>query len=327
MAIYTTQVKTICESLCGYDSEQGFNNVNSVLEKSHKLIFDFDYPFYLDDGKDEFEKKFLLHFYMREIGLETYGYWKLRLQSKLQEIMPYYRSLFQQTTGINYFDNNNYHQSIVTNEHGNMSSNKTETQDISKNDTTHNINSINNVFSATKDTTSQGTSDISSQNEYTDNLSASEDEGINVKNDNLHKYSKYPQSSLDDFLNNIYLTDLTQDDGTTVTSDNITKKSDKTGNATGSQDTSYNEIKKDIEENSRNIEANTNNVLDSSTNVQHDSLKTDFTNLDTKLDKYSKGKYGGLSYIELLAKYKDAIINIDKLIFNECEELFMQLWR
>ena len=58
-------------------------------------VFTFDYPFYNDnvDDKKEFEELFEKHFYFREIGFETPDRFKMKLESKLKLIMPYYRQL------------------------------------------------------------------------------------------------------------------------------------------------------------------------------------------------------------------------------------------
>ena len=56
-------------------------------------LFTFDYDFYSDNiqDKEEFEKLFSQWYYYREIGFETPEHFKVRLQSKLNLIMPYYR--------------------------------------------------------------------------------------------------------------------------------------------------------------------------------------------------------------------------------------------
>ena len=58
-------------------------------------VFTFDYPFYNDniEDKKEFEKLFEKYFYFREIGFETPDRFKMKLESKLKLIMPYYRQL------------------------------------------------------------------------------------------------------------------------------------------------------------------------------------------------------------------------------------------
>ena len=58
-------------------------------------LFTFDYDFYSDNPKDkeEFEKLFIQWYYFREIGFETPEHFKMKLQAKLNVIMPYYRQL------------------------------------------------------------------------------------------------------------------------------------------------------------------------------------------------------------------------------------------
>ena len=58
-------------------------------------LFTFDYDFYSDNPKDkeEFEKLFIQWYYFKEIGFETPERFKMKLQAKLNIIMPYYRQL------------------------------------------------------------------------------------------------------------------------------------------------------------------------------------------------------------------------------------------
>lgn len=95
MSIYTTQLRFICESLADYSESQGGNNVLNVINKSSGKIFDFDFPIFDESYKGVLCRKILMHYYTREIGLETYGLWKLKLQTKMNEIMPYYNQLYK----------------------------------------------------------------------------------------------------------------------------------------------------------------------------------------------------------------------------------------
>ena len=61
------------------------NNVN---------IFDFDYPFYNEERRKQFEQHFIEHFYFNEIGQETVARFKHRLKIKLNLIMPYWNKIF-----------------------------------------------------------------------------------------------------------------------------------------------------------------------------------------------------------------------------------------
>ena len=57
-------------------------------------IFDFDYPFYNEERRKQFEEHFIEHFYFDEIGQETVARFKQRLKIKLNLIMPYWNKIF-----------------------------------------------------------------------------------------------------------------------------------------------------------------------------------------------------------------------------------------
>ena len=116
---------------------------------NHPLIsgvFTFDYEFYSDNVQDKetFEKLFVSHFYFREIGFETPERFKMKLQSKLNLIMPYYRqlaltewdkvrSIEQMMTSKNLTETTEHMQSIQGNSEtqSNQSSSSNATQNTS----------------------------------------------------------------------------------------------------------------------------------------------------------------------------------------------------
>lgn len=65
--------------------------------KNNVDIFDFNYSFYSEEHKKQFEEKFINHFYYDEIGSETIGRFKHNLRTMLNEIMPYYSHLYKTT--------------------------------------------------------------------------------------------------------------------------------------------------------------------------------------------------------------------------------------
>ena len=95
MSKYTTEVRFICEFEAGYDESQGYQSVDEIVTKAAPKIFDFDFPIFDADYRLPLEKRILKHYYTREISEETYGLWKLRLEDKLNLIMPYYNKLYQ----------------------------------------------------------------------------------------------------------------------------------------------------------------------------------------------------------------------------------------
>lgn len=97
MSKYTTEVRFICETLAGYDTSQGYGKVSDIINNSWDKVFDFDFPIFDEDYRSVLCKKILMHYYTREIGLETVGLWKLKLETTINEIMPYYNQLYSST--------------------------------------------------------------------------------------------------------------------------------------------------------------------------------------------------------------------------------------
>ena len=73
MAIYTLELREIVENC---------------------KLFDFYYPIFDEEYRLTFERKFIEHFYFREIGSETVARFKFNLRSTLNLIMPYYNKLY-----------------------------------------------------------------------------------------------------------------------------------------------------------------------------------------------------------------------------------------
>lgn len=132
MANYTTQLRTICESITGLTEGAGNDNTDSVIASARPLIFSFNYPVVTETPKEELETKIIRHYYMREIGCETYGQWKFFLENKMNEIMPYYNELYKSASlEFNPFEDVNYSKQHYGHEDG--SSNSTnEFYDTSK---------------------------------------------------------------------------------------------------------------------------------------------------------------------------------------------------
>lgn len=74
MSKYTTELRYLIQS--GFDL--GLN----------------DYPIFEESYRSKLNEKILNHYYMREIGFETAGLFKIYLNVKMNEIMPYYNQLY-----------------------------------------------------------------------------------------------------------------------------------------------------------------------------------------------------------------------------------------
>ena len=95
MSKYTTELRFNCETLAESESSLGYDNITTVIEKARPLLFNFDYPIFDNAYKSVLETKIIKHFYTQEIGFETVGLFKLKLDTKMNEIMPYYNQLYK----------------------------------------------------------------------------------------------------------------------------------------------------------------------------------------------------------------------------------------
>lgn len=67
----------------------------SILKDKNFELFDFEYDFYNEEHKKEFEEKFINRYMFDEIGFETVSRFKHFLKEKLNRIAPYYNQLYQ----------------------------------------------------------------------------------------------------------------------------------------------------------------------------------------------------------------------------------------
>lgn len=95
MSKYTTEVRFICEQKSGLLESQDGNTVDDVLENSWNKIFDNSWDIFDENYRKGLCKKILKHYYTREIGAETVGLWRLWLNQKMSEIMPYYNKMYE----------------------------------------------------------------------------------------------------------------------------------------------------------------------------------------------------------------------------------------
>jgi hypothetical protein len=198
---YTTEVRFICENSAGLSESEGANNVDSILDKCWNKVFNFDFPIFDENYRQVLCRKILKHYYTREIAHETVGRWKLALNAKLNEIMPYYNQLYKsELLEFNPF----YDVDLTRSREGSGTSNKTS------NNTETNSGTSKNVSSGS------GTSNT----------------------DTLNRFSDTPQNSMDTqgIADSVPLTTVTKvnEDNTTTneSTDTLTRNDSKTGNGT-----------------------------------------------------------------------------------------------
>lgn len=209
MSKYTTEVRFICESKSGLEVSGGSSDVDKIIANSWNKIFTSKTPFFDEEYRSVLCQKILKHYYLREICCETVGIWSLWMNTKLEEIMPYYNQLYE-SAKIKF---NPMHDVDLTREHK-----RTE----------------NETASGNRDTTNNNTTNITSSG--TTNRTTTSDE---TKKD---LYSDTPQGSLTGVENETYLTNarkITDSvNGSDDASVNNTEKN--VGVSTGKETTSSN---------------------------------------------------------------------------------------
>lgn len=147
MSKYTTEVRFICEEAAGLTSSVGYLGVNDVINTALPKVFNFEFPIFDEAYRPILEKKILKHYYTREIGLETVGLWKLFLDTKLNEIMPFYNQLYKSEL----LEFNPFYDIDLTRDH-NLKKEETTKQDATEKGTTEKTGNIDdNTHTETND--------------------------------------------------------------------------------------------------------------------------------------------------------------------------------
>ena len=246
MSKYTTEVRFICETAVGLDDSVGYADVNEIITGAIPKIFNFDFPIFDENYRSVLERKILKHFYTREIGEETVGLWKLRLDTKLNEIMPYYNKLYMSEL----LEFNPLYTTDLTRKKDNEITGQNE-------------GTVDSTNSNTSNGTGTGTSSGTSKD----------------------KYSDTPQGALTNVENGTYLTNAR------ITEDSASNSSTSSNTSSGSGNVT-----------SENSSLTTEDYLE-----------------------HVVG-YESRSASKLLKEYRDTFLNIDMMILEELEILFMQLW-
>lgn len=289
MSKYTTEVRYICETLAGLTESQGFNSIANTLTKAAPLIFNFDWPIFDENYRLPLEIKILRHYYTREIGAETVGLWKLQLQQKLYEIMPYYNQLYKSEL-IEY---NPLIDVDLTTDHkrdgsGEDKSNGTETTDFKT--------VVDDDSSASGNASNSGSNNQTNSNTNTHNNTA------------WDMYSDTPQGSVQNIglENNNYLTNA--------------RKNTDNGTITDSG-------KVDTTSSGKNEYSDTTNRDITTTNngTKENDNERNYTSTETYL-QHVKGRNGSRSAMQSIQELRETFLNIDKMILDDLAPLFFNLW-
>ena len=356
MSKYTTEVRYICETKCGIDVQKVPTDVDTIIGKSRDKIFG-QFPIFSEYYRATLEDKILKHYYFREIGFETFAMWQTKLNTKMNEIMPYYNLLYLANFGgRDPFENTDYTVKIDNKEDTTHGGSDTLTKNYGRLDE-HIRNTVDTVANSGQDTKTTNLNNLTTNNltrtetddlirTQTDNLTATTTNNLTEHTtsdgEDWNLFSDTPQGSVTriDVDGNNYLTNATKntnDDETTTTN-------------TGTQATANTGTQTIADEGTKTIaDSGTSNLAQTGTEIYGKDTRVtttktgkntdtsggrdvDVKETNTTVDfvkdylEHVKGKMGGDSYAKMFKEYVDALLNIDTMIIDELSDLFMNLW-
>lgn len=307
MSKYTTEVRYICEQKAGLQESVGFNNINSVLDKSWDKIFTTNWEIFDESYRKILCEKILRSYYTREICAETVGLWQLWLDSTLCEIMPMYNQLYKTTI---YEFNPLYNTDMTT----------TFTKTVTGNDsktTTGNNSKWNDVSTSSKNTkTDDYTVKDSSKTDSTSKGNTNSESSNNDTFDETNKFNDTPQGGVNGIESGNYLTDIRMISRTGTTTNSSDENSTSSLNGTYTNEN----LNKGTTVNDGTTRSNT------SENGTTNASETGTSETTETWTEKVMGKNNSENYGQLLVEFRKSIINIDKMIIDELKPLFMQLW-
>lgn len=315
MSKYTTEVRYICENASGLYESGGYSSINEILDKAAPKVFDFDFPIYDENYREILEKKILRHYYTREIGEETVGLWKLRLEDRMNIIMPYYNKLYE--SELLKFDPLADTNFVVK-------------KDVKKDDTVKDKNFTHGASMRERENDSESkvdgtvTGDRKTEND-TVNAGSSKEAGLNhTENGEWNLFSDTPQGGIVGIAN--------------AYSPNLADKSYLTDarNITGNEDGNYSRenTSNDMSRVKGSDKSTSTENTDTTINVDEtihnaDTRFTDKNRKANNVEDYLErvtGKRGTRSFASILKELRETFLNIDAMIIDELSDLFMNLW-
>lgn len=308
------------------------SDVNTVIDNTYDWLFNFNYPCseLTESEKRSLEKHFCMHFYTREIGFETFGLFKLKLQSKLMDIMPKYNKLYAlEHMNLDFFADVDYYKKLdgtveqdgTTNKRSGYIDHRNsgkETTTTSGSYSDQNSGTNTDVKTGKVKNTSGGTNTHATSGSYKDT-----DSGADIT-----LFSDTPQGQIDITPSAAYVT--------TVTKNNKGGSTERT--FTNYQDTDtagqWNETEFQNETNTNTDQRKTTRTFDNYKveNENNKVLRDFYENLLDEIDKTDtthnlERVYGNMgNNLDKFIKYRDNVMNLELMIIDECKDLFMSLW-
>ena len=305
MSSYTTQLRYICESLTGHTESVGYNDTKDVITAAVPLVFDFDFPIFDENHRNTLCSKIIAHYYNDEIAYETVGLFKFNLRTKMNEIMPYYNTLY--TFAEKAFKENIMNTKNITK----TAEAHTVTEDSGRAKTETAVTGSAGSKTTNDLTTVKKTSNESEQN-TTKNGSDTTKSTTQVND--ITQNSDTPMGAVTDLMTGKYMTSATENKGTTTGNNTVTtsETGKNTVNGSGIDKTTNTGTVTVYDTDKSNTITN---------NTDSNNGKT-----DTNTEETVTGYDGTRIPAELFGAFREKLVDIDLLIINELQELFISIW-
>lgn len=318
MSKYTTEVRFICEQLAGLNNSVGFSSVDSVIDQAWQSIFTTNQDVF-NGYKEVICKKILKHYYTREIGYETVGLWKLKLNTRFEEIIPYYNNIYR-VTAMEFNPLYDVDVTDTTNKTGttNDTGKTTGSRDHTRTDDLSTLRTDDLQDTRTDNLKDERTDDLTQiqNNNLTDTSSAT------GNSTNFDAYQDTPQGSLNMVTDLNYLTNIRKVTNDQTGNTTTTSTGDVTTDHTGTQTTEHtgDQIVNHDGTQKHDYTGTQKN------NETYEDNKTNNINSTEDYVNHIIGKRGTMTYSAMVEEYITKLKNVDMMVINEFKDLFMNLW-
>ena len=319
MSKYTTELRFICETEAGKTESVGLSKVDEVITAALPKIFDFDFPIFDENYRVPLETKIIRHYYTREIGLETYGLWKLKLQTKLNEIMPYYNKLYESEL---YKYNPLYDVDMTTTHVGRRTGENTNIDSrISERSNSGTSKNIGDETTAdTNRATTSGERNVENKGSETNSGRTKNSATRDHQTDDA--YSDTPQGTLNNVKNLNYLTNARN-----IVETEMTNENGETTGASASEnkqsETNQQTVTGDNTSATKRVSERTDDFTESDKN---EGINTGTSKSTEDYVLHVMGKSAGANYARMIKDFRDNLLNIDMDVIRELNDLFMLIW-
>jgi len=353
--MYSHQLRRFIDSFSQYSETP--KSIKEKIEIGTSHLFDFEYPFFDESKRKDFERKWVRRFYMNEIGFETMELFKFHLENWMNEKMPYYNQRFEseliefdplmntimdrskdkkldgtRNDNIDTTGNKNGTFHIDTKDNGSF---ETNTQNDG---TTHNETTGNVVSDGTIDNNGTSKTDTSGTKKGNNKNTSDGNDFARVLEEDT------PDGRLDITTEDgkgiiRYASKINENTGKNHNEENISIDENTTNNVDGTttdKSVTHDEANSKTNSDGTSKDVGKANGTNENSGFQ-DGINKEDTSGNSKLDQKTNqtanekenyiGKIGVETYSEMLMKYRETFIRIESEIYEECrKDLFMLVY-